>query len=172
MRLFSEERWSGLGQSCAFVVGKSPAISEPAPGKSRAAAAGPVFPVPRRRREYADGLSRASSCARLRIPPAAQKVGAVYQFFGRNYQAKDRSINHLLNHSGQSALAGMPWLSCIWRPRLITTAGAEPCPELLGSPAPGLGRGQQGRARSGSSNEGANDRKNDGNVWIGSIPPR
>jgi hypothetical protein len=49
--------------------------------------AGPGFPVPRGRREYVDGLSRASPCARLRTPPAAQRLAPYINFFGRNYQA-------------------------------------------------------------------------------------
>jgi len=33
------------------------------------------------------------------------QFGALDQLFGRNYQGKGRSINHLLNHSGQSVFA-------------------------------------------------------------------
>ena len=71
-----------------------------------AARPGRVFPVPGRRREYVDGLARASSCARPPHPTRSTKIGAVYQFFGRNYQVRSSSRAHLSEHRKEAILRG------------------------------------------------------------------
>jgi hypothetical protein len=60
-----------------------------------------IFPVPRRRRGYVDGLSRTSSCARLRTPPAAQRLALYFNSLAGIINRNARRA-HLIGWHGTS----------------------------------------------------------------------